>query len=149
LGITLSSLSISSLPFNSLDQISFSSLTQIYEKRWDQISHILQAPFIKGLYESYLALPPFAQQARAISVPTHVYVGLKDSQIAPEWALEDSNFFRKLVSISIFKNYGHCFSPLEGSIGQIKTSGPLSTDVIGKILEDITLLISNKSASPF
>ena len=136
-GLTLPSVETLRLPFDGEGRLFFSTIKALYEERWKMISALLQAPFMKALYESYLALPPFSELAAKVTAPVHVYYGTKDSQIDPAWMAADAKAFPRLEKTAAFVNYGHCFAPMEGVIGQTKISGPISDDVLDAIVADV------------
>lgn len=112
-------------------------LSSFYEAAYAQIRGLLASPAFEPWYQGMLAAPTFASVAAAASAPVFLYHGAQDPQVNAQWVREDSRYFPHLMSVRIFENAGHAFAPLDGVIGEVKTSGPLSEAVLTSIVSDI------------
>ena len=85
-------------------------------------------------------MPAFEQIAQQIQASTiYLYQGLKDPQVRWNWIVEDLGQFKLKPTLKLFSDYGHGFAPLEGSIGEIKTSGPFSEDLLNQLATDVSV----------
>lgn len=134
-----------------------SGLRPLYETYFDAIQNLLASEAMKPWFDSMLALPPVMDLAYGLSrknpqAPVFIYSGDLDPQLDPDWIREDWVHFGKLAELKTFPGLGHCFAPMDGSIGQIKTSGPLSDDLLETLSCDagsvLSFLRSTGNGSP-
>lgn len=106
---------------------------------FEQLKPLLNTPAFGAWYDSMRSLAPFKELASAVRVPTYLYQGALDAQLRPAWLQQDMAYFQPGViqKLQIFEGLGHCFAPMEGAIGQIKTSGPLNEAVLSVLAQDI------------
>jgi len=108
---------------------------QKYYNGW--VRDQLQTPALLGWYHGLEALPPFADTAAKIMSPfIFIYQGNQDAQTDPNWVQEDSYLFKVTPKIQYFDG-GHCFSPMDGPFGGVKTSGPFSGDLLNQLAVDV------------
>lgn len=79
---------------------------------------------------------PFAEVAAKISAPVYLYQGLSDAQIYWGWVNYDRGYFAGQTQLRLFGGVGHCFSPMDGAIGEVKTSGPFSPELLNALAND-------------
>lgn len=89
-------------------------------------------------YKSMQELPTFTSVASQITTPTFLYHGMNDAQVKWSWIATDSASFAGPKTLRLFANLGHCFSPMEGSYGEDKTSGPFDDVVVRTLINDVT-----------
>jgi hypothetical protein len=65
---------------------------------------------------------------------------MDDAQTSWNWAVEDMILYPVQPKLRLYPHVGHCFSPMDGSIGDVKTSGPFSTDMLTQLNTDIATL---------
>lgn len=113
-------------------------LLPAYQNFYFGVRSLLKTPQYSGWYQSFLALPAFSQIASKMTVDTiFIYQGLKDAQVRWNWVLEDSYAMPVVPTTHLYSNLGHCFSPMDGKIGEIKTTGPVDTDVLTQLTKDV------------
>ncbi len=112
-------------------------LIPAYRKLHLAILGMLQQPAFLGWYESYKRLAPFGTYASTIHAPVYMYQAMNDSQVKWSDSATDLRYFAGPTELRLFSSLGHCFSPMEGSYGEIKTSGPLSEDLLSTLAADV------------
>ena len=129
----------SALDTNQDQQLSVTTeLLPAYQSFYNSMRGLLKTPTYQGWYQSFLVIPSFAQVASHLKTgAVFVYQGMDDAQVRWNWILEDSNFISITPNVHLFPNVGHCFSPMDGTIGEIKTSGPLSNDLLQQLSADV------------
>ena len=132
----------SDIDFNKDNQLSVTDeLLPTYQGFYTAVRGLLSTPALSYWYESLKALPAFSQYAGAIKAPViNVYQGMDDAQLRPSWIVEDMNFFPVKPTLHLFPGLGHCFSPMDGSMGEVKTSGPYSNQVLDQLMKDAQAL---------
>ncbi len=119
-------------------------LIPAYQNFYFAVRGLLGTPAYKGWYESLKALSPFSEIASQIQASSiYVYQGMKDPQVRWNWVVEDLEFFSVKPTLKLYSDMGHCFSPLDGALGEIKTSGPFSDELLNQLVTDISLGLSN------
>jgi pimeloyl-ACP methyl ester carboxylesterase len=127
-----------SLDTNHDGQLLFATeIVPAYLKYYQQLRSLLATPTFQPWYESLRTMAPFSKIASQVSVPVYLYQGMADPQIRPDWILTDQFYFPKVTELRLFPGVGHAFSPLEGSFGQIKTSGPFSNELVTQLVSDV------------
>jgi hypothetical protein len=103
------------------------------------IEPMLASSPVKEWFESVAAMPAFDQLAATIAKPVFCYVPSEDAQTDPQWTREmiGRAAFRGSTTLRELAGLGHCFAPMDGSIGELKTSGPLSTELLDLLAGDI------------
>jgi hypothetical protein len=84
-----------------------------------------------------LSVPSIEHIAAQVQAPVYIYHGAQDPQVSVQWAEEDSHFFHNLQALRIFQNAGHAFAPLDGALGEVKTSGPFSEELLSALVSDV------------
>lgn len=112
-------------------------LTPGYESFYAQVRGLLATPAYKYWYEDLRRVPPIVELAQGVTGPIYFYHGADDAQTRATWVGEDSRHFASLAATRVYPGLGHCFSPMEGLIGQVKTSGPFATDVVDDVIRDV------------
>ena len=114
-----------------------SEATDIYRAVWSQIMGMMSTPAFSGWYQAMNNLPQFSIVAQKIHVPTYLYQAQDDAQVFWGWIESDRSYFGAETRLRRFSGVGHCFAPMDGVYGEIKTSGPLSDDVLSSLSSDI------------
>ena len=127
-------------PLSSLDadkdgQISISGeLFPAYQNYYFAVRGLLATPALSGWYESLKALGPYAETAAKIKSPSiYIYQGMDDAQLNWIWTLEDSYSYPVKPVMHFYPHVGHCFSPMDGMIGEVKTSGPYAPEMLKQL----------------
>lgn len=115
-----------------------------YEKNFCHILDLMQSPTFADWYEALKRAPMLDKIAKAVRAPVYFYHGTDDAQIKADWVLSDYSRFGKPPHLRTFANLGHCFSPMEGKLGEIKTSGPIDKTVLDAIASDALAVFSAK-----
>jgi hypothetical protein len=136
-------------PLNSLDlnqdgQISvYDEVLPFYQGFYQQIRGLLATPQFAGWYESFKNLRRFSEIATGIqSKQIFFYQGTKDAQISTSWIMEDAYAFPVKPTIRLYHGLGHCFSPMSGEYGEIKTAGPLNSSMLSDLTKDVSGLLN-------
>jgi len=132
-------------PINTLDLdhdgkiLVASELFTTYQNQYFAIRGLLESPLFKGWYESFKNLPRFAELAAKIQAPTiQIYQGVKDAQTNWAWLMEDLYMFPVKPSLHLYENLGHCFSPMTGEYGEVKTTGSLDAGMLEQLTSDVS-----------
>lgn len=111
-----------------------------YRKFHSIFMTLLQGPGFGPWFKSLQEFPSFSSLATQIKAPTYIYQALDDAQINASWAVADASYFSNLAALRTFAGFGHCFSPMDGAAGEIKTSGPIDARVLQALLDDVQAL---------
>ncbi len=115
-----------------------SELFPAYQAYYSAVRGLLSTPGFHNWYQSYLPLKPFSEMAADIqSESIFIYQGMDDAQVRWDWVLADSVYFSVKPTLHFYSGLGHCFSPMEGVIGEIKTSGPFADEVLQALVTDV------------
>jgi len=149
---SVSNLPLIGQPWNVIDsnhdkQISVvDELIPAYQAFYSSMRGLLATPQFSGWYESLKALPAFSQFASQIKAPViTLYQGMDDAQVRWSWTAEDMSLFPVIPTLHFFSNAGHCFAPMEGSIGEVKTSGPFSSQLLEQLASDVQVLLTTRN----
>ena len=112
-------------------------LAPFHQGAYLQLRGLLADPSLAHWYQAMVVLPAFSAIAPRVTAPVYLYHGAQDPQVNALWALSDSRYFPKLRSVRLFEDAGHAFAPLDGVIGEVKTSGPLSEALLSTLTSDI------------
>lgn len=115
-------------------------LIPFYRAFYLQMRGLLATPTLAGWHAAMVSLPPFSSVAARVSAPVFAYHGALDPQVNPFWVVTDSRYFPGLRSVRIFPGVGHAFAPLDGAMGELKTSGPFSEEIMQAVAADIQAL---------
>ncbi len=99
-------------------------------------------PFDKW-YASLKELAPISESAKTLHPrAVYFYHGADDAQTRVDWMLQDVPAFRgaKKLQVKVFKGLGHCFAPMDGAMGDVKTSGPIDPTVLDQLQHDFSRL---------
>jgi alpha/beta superfamily hydrolase len=116
-----------------------SELLVAYQGFFEQAIAAMQSPSYLGWYNGLKNLLPFEVIAPKVKAPVYLYQGQQDAQIYAGWIESDRRFFGGKTTLNRFSQFGHCFSPMEGQIGEIKTSGPLMENLLSTLQKDVEL----------
>ena len=115
-----------------------------YQGFYQGMRGLLETEAFSAWYQSLKNLPPFSSSASKVKTNSiYIYQGLEDAQVRWNWILEDSFAFPVKPNIHFFPNVGHCFSPMEGTLGEMKTSGPYSNDLLIQVTQDVIQGLKN------
>ena len=123
-------------------QLSWLELIAAYNGALTSVKQLLATPAYAAWYHSMKAVPEFSQLAGSVTVAPYLYQGMDDAQVKSSWIEDDAFYFQKVSSLRFFEGLGHAFAPMEGVVGEIKTSGPFSDVVMKAFLADATLAFS-------
>lgn len=115
-----------------------SELSPAYVKFHGVVVGLLKGPGFKEWYESLQVFPSFSSQAEKIKTPVYLYHALDDAQVDWAWTAADARYFAGTVETRLFSGVGHCFSPMDGAYGEVKTSGPFGQDFLSALVEDFS-----------
>lgn len=116
-------------------------LTPAYLSTYQGVLSLMSSPAFCGWYSSYKEIPAFPRIASVLKIPTYLYQGEQDAQVYCKWVVEDSALFPCLKGVRVFPGLGHCFSPMDGVIGEVKTAGPFDERLLAAIVEDLSSLL--------
>jgi hypothetical protein len=114
-----------------------SELIPFYRHLHGQMMELTRTPAYAGWYASMKALPPFAQLAARVEARSYLYQATDDAQIDWSWIVSDSRELRSVAGLRFFSGLGHAFSPMEGAIGERKTTGPFGPGLIEQFNADV------------
>jgi pimeloyl-ACP methyl ester carboxylesterase len=135
-------INLAGAPWRSLDanlnnSVSLSTEVQpAYEGTVAAVMGLLETPAYAGWFNSFRELPSFPELAKTITAPVFLYHAKKDAQISWNWVTEDYRWFAGPSQLRSFDGLGHCFAPMEGPIGQTKTSGPFDQTLLEALTSD-------------
>lgn len=112
-------------------------LKSFYFTYLSAIQDLMKTPLFSAWYESLHALPDFTTLARNAGTPLSIYQGQQDAQLDPIWIQKAVAELGSQACLTLFSDLGHCFAPMEGALGQIKTSGPLASSLLLSLAQDM------------
>lgn len=112
-------------------------LVPAYEKTLQTIMAFMKSPALNAWYESMKAVPAFKEIAGKIHAPVYLYQATADSQVNPEWIKTDEHYFSGPTTLKYFEDLSHCFSPMDGAYGEVKTSGPFDKSLLESLSKDL------------
>jgi alpha/beta superfamily hydrolase len=144
LQIPLLGLPLSALDANKDGKLSVNDeILMAYQNFYFQIRGLLATPQYAGWYQSLKVLPEFSEFAANTKVKNiFIYQGLKDAQMSSSWMMEDAFAFPVKPTIHLYQGLGHCFSPMLGEYGEVKTTGPLSPSMLEQLALDASTLLN-------
>lgn len=113
------------------------SIIPAYEQNFKLVESLLATPAFSAWFESFDRLPAFPEIAQQVASPVYLYHGSEDAQFPWERVDSDRSHFRACQGLRVFKGLAHCFSPMEGILGEVKTSGPFDSEVLEALTTDI------------
>ncbi|MBI3542097.1 MAG: alpha/beta hydrolase [Deltaproteobacteria bacterium] len=114
-------------------------LIPAYREMLSVVLGMLSKPPFEAWYRSLRALPPFAQIAARVSAPVFLYQPLEDAQDHWSWVVADQSLFTGnagRTQLRLFAGVGHAFAPMDGELGDTKTSGPFSPALLDALAAD-------------
>jgi hypothetical protein len=112
-------------------------LAPFYETLYKNIVSLAEGPELGAWYQSMLGLPNFQDSANAFAGSLHIYTAVEDAQSFWQWTRDAVATLERAPQVRYFAEGGHCFSPHAGALGEIKTSGPLSNEVLTSLATDL------------
>ncbi|MBI3558437.1 MAG: hypothetical protein HY074_19380 [Deltaproteobacteria bacterium] len=113
-----------------------------YEEGLAQVMAMLRGPGFAGWYKDLKSLPPMREILGTLkSQVAFLYNALDDAQMSAKWIDEDLHYFPGHATTHKYAGVGHCFSPMEGTIGQVKTSGPMSDELLSGLAGDFETVV--------
>lgn len=140
---SLSELPVLGAPWKTIDSNGDGTLSvegeviPAYQNFHAKLRAILASPDYVRWYESLQEFPNFKALAAEIKAPVYIYQALDDAQIPWDWVAADTIHFSTSVTYRSFDGLGHCFSPMEGALGEKKTSGPMDVRVLKALAMDV------------
>lgn len=129
---------VANLPFDSQDRISIQDgIRPVFQAVYQQLRGLLETPDLKTWYSSIKEMADLRQVLANLSCPIHFYQGSLDSQLNPAWLIDDHAASRIHGKIHSFQDLGHAFAPMEGAIGEKKTSGPFAKSLLNQISQNL------------
>ncbi len=144
LNIPLLALPLPALDANHDGKLSVTDeILMAYQNFYFQVRGLLATPQYAGWYQSLKVLPEFTHFA-ANTKADHVFIyqGLKDAQMNSSWVMEDAFAFPVKPTLHLYQGLGHCFSPMTGEYGEVKTTGPLSPSMLEQLALDASTLLN-------
>jgi dienelactone hydrolase len=108
-----------------------------YQKAYERAQPVLNSPDLVHWYQALQKAPIFEDLAKKITEPVYLYQARQDAQVNPEWIQKDYKLFTATTAHLELFDGGHCFAPMDGAIGQIKTSGPFSEELLTALSRDV------------
>ncbi len=144
LSIPLIGAPLTTLDVNQDGQISvYEEVLPTYQGFYQQVRGLLPTPQFAGWYESFKNMRSFSTIAAGIQAKQiFFYQGTKDAQISASWIMEDAYAFSVKPTIRLYHGLGHCYSPMAGEYGEIKTAGPLSSTFLSDLIKDASGLLN-------
>lgn len=112
-----------------------------YESLFKNILQLAQTPAYKGWYEGMKNLTPLKEVGAKVTAPVYFYHGSEDAQTSPKWLQSDTAAFSGKTQVRILPGLGHCFAPMDGAIGEVKTSGPMTEGFLAILSKDILSIL--------
>jgi hypothetical protein len=138
LGPAFSGESWKDLDTNGNNSISISDeLIPAYQKTFSAVQSVMQTPGYVQWYSSFQQLAPFEDFAEKVTANVYLYQAIDDAQVNWSWVVSDQHYFAHVSKLRLFSNLGHCFAPMEGTIGDIKTSGPFDYTLLDALDVDL------------
>lgn len=126
------------LDVNQSCSLSFDAeIAPTYAKFLGTAMSVIRSPSFAGWYTSFRDLPAFSTFASRITAPVYMYQGMEDAQVNWSWAVSSQQSFAGKTSLRFFEGLGHAFAPMEGAIGEVKTSGPFSSTLLEALAQDV------------
>lgn len=97
-------------------------------------------------YESMKLLPSVSSLLEKTEASAYIYQAARDSQLRANWVIDAFRNSSRRPKITLVEGVGHCFSPFEGELNQIKTSGPFCKDLLDSVEIDIEIETDQKFA---
>ena len=117
-------------------------LKPAYEQGLIQVMGLMQTPGFAPWYNDLKAMQPVRELVTTMKSPvTYLYNAVGDAQMNTRWIGEDLLRFPGHTTTRRYDGVGHCFSPMEGSIGQVKTSGPMSDELLSGVAGDFETVL--------
>ena len=134
------SITWSSLDANQDGKISISNeLVPLYQKVELFLRGLLNSPGFSAWYQSLQQVPAFSKVAKEMNISKiYLYHGMEDAQIRWNWVVEDSYLFKVAPTIRLFPHLGHAFAPMDGALGEMKTSGPFGDEMMTQLTHDLS-----------
>lgn len=117
------------------------SLLPTYQSLYlTDVAALMITPQFKNWYQSYKEMGTFEEiAARMKTRSVFVYQGMNDAQLRWRWLIDSIKLMPVIPSLRLYPDLGHCFSPMDGAIGEVKTSGPLSEILLDQLTADVLL----------
>lgn len=120
-------------------------LIAAYEKLLDSARQLVETPAFSGWYHSLKDLPPFSTFAEKVVAPAVLYQGVDDAQVKWSDVAADLHYFGGKTTFRLYSGLGHCFAPMAGGYGEMKTSGPIADSVLSNLAADALKLSGGAS----
>lgn len=108
-----------------------------YEKNHQGLMDFVRGPAFGPWYNSFEELPSYESIAKQIDCSVFLYHGTHDAQTAWDFVEFDKRYFKRRAEWRLFEGLGHCFSPMLGALGELKTTGPIDSDVLFTLGKDV------------
>lgn len=120
-----------------------SELRAAYDAGLAQLMATMHSPALAAWYEDLKSQPPARDLARRVNAPiTVLYQALDDAHLNPRWFYDDLHLFAGRAVLRPYAGLGHCFAPMSGAIGQLRTSGPMHEQVVSAFTRDVSRVLA-------
>lgn len=132
LGPGFSGVELSALDQNHDGEVSVASeLIPTYTQVLRGAMQLTRSPAFSEWYQALRAWEGFGPAAARIGgVPVRAFVALEDAQVRAADVLVDLALALPSAEVRTYAGLGHCFSPYEGPLREVKTSGPFASSVV-------------------
>lgn len=115
-------------------------LLAAYRQLHAGVLDLMSKPPYEGWYKSLREVAPIAELAARVTVPVFLYHATDDAQVNWAWLETDRKLFTAnngQTTLRFFGGLGHCFAPMDGAFGEVKTSGPFDARVLEILSSDV------------
>ena len=141
MGVLGAETTVESLDVNHDHKISVTGeLVPAYQKFYGILKSVLESPVYHNWYHSLKDMAPFSAVAPKMKTKNiFVYQGMDDAQVPWSWVVEDLFLLSVKPALHLYSGLGHCFSPMAGELGEVKTSGAMDESVLNQLSNDASL----------
>lgn len=131
-------LAASDLDSNQDGQVSLETeMGPAYQKFFVGAMQLMKTAPYTDWYQGLKSITPFSEVAPRVKAPVYLYQADRDAQVYRHWIESDRFYFGGKTTLRRFSGLGHCFSPFEGEIEEVKTSGPLDNGLLSLLKKDV------------
>jgi pimeloyl-ACP methyl ester carboxylesterase len=108
------------------------------------VLNVLTQPPYAAWFQSMRQAPAFDSLAAKIAAPVSLYQAMDDAQVSWAWTAAAQSQFKGGATLRLYSGLGHCFSPMGGAIGEVKTSGPIDARVLSDFATDVAAVFGSR-----